>query len=307
MNKLAKKEDPAAYKKLAQQGMMVAFPATVKGQTHRPDIGVGYHSTVKFFNPEKDDPKEVHSIASKLALNPPDPKQTKIEPGMFKDRFGNDVYVVKLHGPHADQIKDHNKKFSHLGHPETFEYQPHVSMDKDTWDKVVNSKAKTAHEAGIEFGQAELRHGHNKLATYGKKLAASENISEEQSIINDSDLAEKPKKGEYSRKEMLEEISRSNKEQSQKEEQPYGKYSLDPNVIRETIKLHPAISARHKKASLLQKDDLRHYMDDHAGLDKVIADKHLERLEHHFGQNKEHLHHAWKHGMKDTYRVRKEK
>lgn len=181
---LLKAENPAEYKKLAEKGLMIGFPVTVKGQSHRPDIQIPYHSTIKFFNPEKDQPQDVHNIAQHLQMHPPDPKTTAIEPGMFKDRFGNDVYVLKLQGQHADALKENNKKFSHMGYPANFEYQPHISLDKQTWDHVVASKAKTAHEAGITFGPAELRQGHSVVKTYKpptvhhkeEKLAASEDL-----------------------------------------------------------------------------------------------------------------------------------
>jgi hypothetical protein len=178
---MIKAEDPEAYKKLAEKGIMVGFPVTIDGQTHRADNGIGYHSTVKFFDPEKDTTDQVHEIASKLPLNPPDPKKTRIEPGVFKDRMGNDVYVLKLHGEHADQIKEHNSKFSHMGFPATFQYTPHVSVDKATWQRIVDSKAETAHDAGIKFHPAELKQGHTTVKQYAppkqqveEDLAASE-------------------------------------------------------------------------------------------------------------------------------------
>lgn len=178
---MVKAEDPQGYKKLAETGIMVGFPVSINGKTHRADNGIGYHSTVKFFDPSKDKPEAIHEIASKLQMTPPDPKTTKIEPGMFKDRNGNDVYVLKLHGEHADQIAGHNEKFSHMGYPATFKYTPHVSIDKATWEQIVDSKAETAHDAGIKFHPAELKQGHTTLKQYmppkqqiDEKLAASE-------------------------------------------------------------------------------------------------------------------------------------
>jgi hypothetical protein len=163
---LFKAEDAQAYKKLAEKGIMVAHPVSIQGQAKRADIGIPYHATIKFFNPEKDSPADIHEVARKQNFIPPDPKTTRIEPGMFKDRMGNDVYVIKLHGPHAEEIKAHNKKFDHMGFPTTYEHQAHVSVDKATWDKIKNSKAQTAAEAGISFGAAQLRQGHDVLATY---------------------------------------------------------------------------------------------------------------------------------------------
>ena len=183
---MLKAEDPAAYKKLAEKGIMVAHHVTINGQTARPDIGIGYHATVKFFDPEKDHPEAIHEVARGLKFPVPDPETTGITPTTFKDRFGNDVYVLKLHGEHADAIKENNSKFSHMGHPTSYEFTPHISLDQHTWNSIVDSGAKTAKEAGIEFGHAQLKQGPKVLTTYKhggtsaaaaqpeRKLAASE-------------------------------------------------------------------------------------------------------------------------------------
>jgi hypothetical protein len=146
--------------------MMIGFPVSINGETHRKDNGIGYHSTIKFFNTSKDHPHQVHQLAQNLPLNPPDPKSTQIEPGELKDRNGNTVYVLKLKGNHAEKIKEHNAKFSHMGDPQSYVYEPHISVPKDIHDKIKSSGAKTAHEAGIQFHPAELKRGPKTLATY---------------------------------------------------------------------------------------------------------------------------------------------
>lgn len=350
---LLKAENPEAYKKLASTGIMVGFSASIGGITHRPDINMPYHSTVKFFNPDKDNVQDIHHVARTLNLVPPDPKQTHIEPSVFKDRLGNDVYVIKLHGPHADSIKEHNKKFSHMGYPTTYEYTPHVSVDKKTWDKIVASKAKTAHEAGIEFGPAELKQGHNTLATYhhGKptseetigtpsssekkpeKLAASElekgvkdtltalGVAGAMAIASPSETggaaSNKNPSSDYSRPKMLQVISHvestDGKFTNHKElggihdgEKAYGKYGLTPIIIRETINLHRDLKAKHKKALALQGQHLHNYMQDNPGLEDAIAERHLKRLEHHFGQDPAAIGHAWLQGIRGTYKAKQE-
>ncbi|HEY5235238.1 MAG TPA: polyphosphate polymerase domain-containing protein, partial [Rhabdochlamydiaceae bacterium] len=163
---LHKAEDPEGYKKEAAKGIMVGYPVKIAGQHARPDNGIHYHSTVKFFNPEKDHVHAVHQIAQHLPLNPPDARNTQIKPDQFKDKNGNDVFVLTLHGNSADKIKEHNGKFAGMGYPTNYEFKPHVSVDKATWDKIKTSGAKTAHEAGIEFGNAELKHGPKVIRTY---------------------------------------------------------------------------------------------------------------------------------------------
>jgi hypothetical protein len=175
---LLKKEDPEAYRKLAASGIMVAHPVTINGKSHRPDNGIGYHNTIKFFNPDKDSTHKVHAIAKNLDMNAPDPKHTKISLDTFKDRVGNDVHVIKLHGGGSEDQKAHHDAFSHLGYKTNYEHTPHISVDKATHEKIRASGAKTAHEAGIAFGHAALHQGSKVVATYhphdSHKLAASE-------------------------------------------------------------------------------------------------------------------------------------
>ncbi len=269
---LFKAENPEAYKKLAERGVMVGFPATIDGRSHREDNGIPYHSTVKFFNPDKDKHEDIHAVASKMDLNPPDPKRTGISPGQFKDRFGNDVYVIKLHGPHADQIKGHNQKFSHMGYPSNFEYQPHVSVDKKTWDHVVASKAKTAHEAGISFGPAELRSGHKVLASYKPKVAA----------IAGGDAESEDK------------LAASEK-------------FLTSSIIKETIGMSLDLRNQHVKALVLNDEFLSNYISDNPGLKEKIIKKHEERLDHHFNGDHRLVSLALEHGLRKAYETKNRK
>ena len=163
---LFKAEDPQAYKRMAEKGMMLAHPVRINGQDKRSDNGMGFHSTIKVFNTDRDHPHAIHALAQHLPLNAPDAKNTQIEPGQFKDRNGNDVFVLKLRGNSADKIKEHNGRFAHMGDPVSYEYAPHISVPKELHDKIKASGAKTAHEAGIEFGHAELKHGPKTLRTY---------------------------------------------------------------------------------------------------------------------------------------------
>jgi hypothetical protein len=163
---LHKAENPEQYAKLANEGILLGYPVKINGSDKRPDNGINYHSTIKYFDPSKDHPHAIHELAQHLPLNPPDAKNTQIKFDKFKDRMGNDVHVITLHGNSADKIKEHNGKFAGMGFPSTFEWTPHVSVDKNTWDKVRSSGAKTAYEAGIEFGSAHLKKGPKVLKNY---------------------------------------------------------------------------------------------------------------------------------------------
>jgi hypothetical protein len=123
-NSLTKVENPQAYKKLADTGLLLGHPVKIKGHDKRSDNGIKYHATIKFFNKESDNPKDAHETASKLKIHAPDPKEVKIEPTKIKSREGDDIYAIKLHGQHAEKLKEHHDKFSHMGHKENYEFHP---------------------------------------------------------------------------------------------------------------------------------------------------------------------------------------
>jgi hypothetical protein len=180
---LLKAEDPQAYKKIAEQGILLGHPVTINGQTHRPDNGIAYHSTIKMFDHTKDPLAQAHEAAKGLHYPAIDPKKTHIEPAVLKDRFGNDTYAIKLLGEHQKHFVENRKKLSQYGYPgHSPDHPVHITVDKKTFDNVFAKKPKTAHEAGIEFGPAQLRHGHKVIDTFHppkqheeyEKLAASE-------------------------------------------------------------------------------------------------------------------------------------
>jgi 8-oxo-dGTP pyrophosphatase MutT (NUDIX family) len=172
-NSLKKAEDPEAYKKLASTGFLLAHPVKIKGQSHRPDNGIGYHSSIKFFDKEGDSESAAHKTASSLDHQHIDPKKVKIEPKVLKDLNGNDVYAIGMKGPHADKMKEHHEKFGHMGHPETYKWGAHVSVPKSVHDEIKSKGHKTAHEAGMEFGHPELKRGPKVLQTYRPKMDKS--------------------------------------------------------------------------------------------------------------------------------------
>lgn len=341
---LVKGADENEYKRNAEKGMDLIFPVSVKGKTHRPDINVRYHNSIKIFDPDKDSHNDVHAIAHHLDMDPPDPKEVGIEPIELTGRTGYKMHALRMHGPHADAIKEHNKAFEGKGHPQNYEYHPHVTVDKATWDEVKAKGHKTAHEAGIEFHQPELRQGSKIVARYHKKpekMAASEaqvNDLEKGAIKNTAialgmvgSLASTPnfqhdgtrgqavaavQKPEYSRKKMLDTIaqveSNRGKYENHKElgginagDHAYGKYALTPNTIRETIKLNPDLKNKYKQAAALKGPELNNFMRDNPGLEDTIADKHLARLEHHFGPNPETIGYSWLNGVTGTNKALK--
>jgi hypothetical protein len=173
-NLINKSENPAQYAEQANKGLILLYPVKINGQDCRSDNGIPYHSTIKEFDANKDHAHEIHNMAKHLPLNPPDAKNTQIEPNQFKDRNGSDVFVITLKGNSAEKMKEHHGKFAHMGLPEQREWAPHISVPKDMHDKIKSSGAKTAKEAGIEFGNAELKKGPKRLKTYHHQSDSAE-------------------------------------------------------------------------------------------------------------------------------------
>src|ERR1035437_2579703 len=92
---LDKAENPEQYAKLANEGVLLGYPVRIGGKDSRDDNGVHFHSSIKYFDKDRDHYHKIHDLAQHLPLNPPDAKNTQIEPDQFKDRFGNDVFVLK--------------------------------------------------------------------------------------------------------------------------------------------------------------------------------------------------------------------
>jgi hypothetical protein len=494
-NSLSKGEDPEAYKKLAQTGFILAHPVKIAGKDKRHDNGIDYHSTIKFFDKEGDSEDEAHKTASQLEHQHIDPKKVDIKPKVLKDRNGNDVYAIGLHGTHADKLKEHHEKFGHMGHKENYKWGAHISVPKSVHDEIKAKGHKTAHEAGIEFGPAELRRGTKTIQTYHPKMKKSEELEikhpsslnldkgdkdvsekslsdiqketawtwasraaacyeklaktgdwkwktdaeeyrheavEHAALIGDSHphvleeihkslekyrndseeraldkaeeceappltkpysseaqrrwahtsagkkalggeagvhewdeatkgkkLPEKVGKAEtlekgavknaltagmmatalaspqhteaktpspgslhpqvsaspntgYSREKMLNAISQVESSGGKNTHHKptsmgtaYGRFAEMPDVIHDTIRLNPDLKRKHGKALRLQGDNLNRYMQDNKGLEDLIAQKHLERLEHHFGHNPEAIAYAYNHGIIGTNRALK--
>src|SRR5271165_2771375 len=93
------KKDAQTYKETAASGMDLMYPIRIKGKSHRPDIKLLYHVTIMLFDNEKDKPEDAHKIASRLQLNPPDPKTVTIKLSTMKSRLGYNMYNINLHGP----------------------------------------------------------------------------------------------------------------------------------------------------------------------------------------------------------------
>ena len=90
-------------------------------------------------------------------------------------------------------------------------------------------------------------------------------------------------------------------------ESAFGKYGLMPATIRETIHMHRDLASKHGKAQNLRGDDMRRYMQDNPSLEDAVAQKHLQRLEHHFGQDPSKIGYAWLEGIRGGYKAQNNK
>jgi hypothetical protein len=155
-------------KSMASKGLALLYPVSVMGN-HMRSNGIPHHVTVKFFDKPETTPEQAHEYSSREDLPAPDPKQIGVTPKVFQNRFGEDVHVLALHGPGIDHLKESNARGAHLGLPTSYSFTPHISVDKETHDKVASlGKPTSAAELGIEFGKPELRRGPDVLARYGK-------------------------------------------------------------------------------------------------------------------------------------------
>lgn len=152
------------YRKLMASGIALIHPVKI-GPKAISDDGIPFHTTIKVFHPENDRFHQAHEIANSLDLTPPDPAKTTVRPVMFKDRYGDDVHVLELGGD-AERVVDSNAAFQHMGFPMNYKFRPHITVDEDTYNRVVQENPSTAADLGVSFGDAELRHGYKTVHRY---------------------------------------------------------------------------------------------------------------------------------------------
>lgn len=168
-------ENPAAYADAANNGLLLGFPVKIQGQSARPDNGIEYHCTIKYFDKSKACAAKIDNLAKHLPLNPPDAKGTTVKFEQYQDRNGYDVYVISMFGNSCEKIKEMSGKFAGIsGFADDKGCNPHISVDKATWDKVQSQNPITAADAGIEFGNATLFAGPNALNIYRHQPDSSE-------------------------------------------------------------------------------------------------------------------------------------
>lgn len=265
---LHKNEDAETYKKFAEKGMDLMFPVRMNGVSDRPDIGILYHVTIKLFDAEKDTVKEVHEIAQNLSLVPPDPKNIEVETTTIEGRTGYTIHVLKLHGPEIKDIEESHNQFKHLGYHNNYQFAAHISVDKETWDRVKESESKNAKDLGIEFLPAELHHKAKIVASYRPKHAR---------LAGQFEAEEKDK------------LAASE--------------TMVPSIIRETILVELDLK-KHEKATRLGDAEVLRYLQDNPGLKEEVMTKHEKRAAFHFGSDAQLLKWAMENGIKNAYMMK---
>jgi hypothetical protein len=164
-----KKSENVSEVDKVSKGIMLYYPVTIMGDTLRPDNQKIYHATIKQFDYDKVDLKPLKALASSTHFKLPDPKSIQIIPSIIQDRFGEDTYVLELRGEGAHCISEAHEKFFHFNASHPVHFEPHITLDKATWQKIMLSGHRTAWDACIMFKPVELRDGDKVICSYDKK------------------------------------------------------------------------------------------------------------------------------------------
>ena len=308
-------------KSLASKGLLLGYPVTVQGKSHRSD-GIAHHVTVKFFEGEHADPEKAHVAAMKLPFQNIDPSQTYVKPMVFPTRFGTTVHVLGLYGPGVDHVSENHEALATMGPPDRFKFMPHVTVDKEVHEQASKMPNATAADLGIEFGEPELKLGPEKLHSYGHKMKKSVKgaltalgmaaaVAGIPSGVSNSELP--PPSSAQTKQAIknhlltsIQQVESSNgkltdhariKSGKWEGQKAYGKYGLLPVTIKETIEKNKDLFRRHGKALSLSPDQMHSYMDNHPYLEDEIAGKHVDRLVNVFGNDIDSSAYAWLNGI----------
>jgi hypothetical protein len=321
-----------SYRDEAQKGCDVLFRVKIRGRSMLVD-DIPLHMSLKIFSdPKEYDLKELKAYVEKHDICSPDPKTVTFRPIIFNaEKSKLDYYMLKIEGlpPKYKALYDHYDKVGNVYK----NFMTHVTIDKPLYDDLVDHPLKPNE---IEFGNLIVEHGagntfHEFKKSEGqplekgiKHVAAGFAIAGAMAAPHQANApaapAPKPavqQQSQYDSGKMLRTIAsvetQSGHNMAHKPvggihggESAFGKYGLMPNTIRETIGMHRDLKQKHGNALKLKGDDMRRYMEDNPGLEDTIAQRHLQRLEHHFGKDPSKLGYAWLEGIRGTYKAGKE-
>lgn len=321
-----------SYKEEAKKGFDVLFHVTIKGRTELTD-GIPLHMSVKIFKDRKEfDLDEIGEFAEEHHVFSPNPYDLTFKPIIFEsERTKEEYFMLAVEGL-GPQYKALYDEYDDVGNVYK-KFFTHITIDKALYDDIKENGLKPddiqfsnlTMEAGAgntikDFGKSEqlekgVKHAVAGLAIAGAMAGPSKANAPQAPKPQQSVQQAAPS---YNSGQMLRTIasveSNSGGNVAHKPmggmhsgERAYGKYGLTPTVIRETIGMHRDLKQKYGKASSLRGDDIHRYMDDNPGLEDKIATAHLNRLEHHFGQDPQKIGYAWLEGIRGTYKAGKEK
>ena len=320
----------SSYKEQAQKGCDVLFCVKIKGRATLVD-DIPLHMSLKIFgSPKEFDLDEMKAYVKEHDICSPDPKDLKFTPIIFTAEVSKlDYYMLKIEGlpPKYKAMYDHYKDVGNVYK----NFMTHVTIDKVLYDDL-KENGVTADD--IEFGPLTLKHGaNNPVHTFEKSEKLDKGIKHVAAALGVvGAMAGSPTKEAapkapdrapasiqqapvYSSKRMLNSISavesqkgkNTNHAPTKTGESAIGKYGLMPDTIKDTIHMNPDLKTKYGKAMGLRGDDMRRYMQDNPDMEDTVAQKHVARLEHHFGQNPETIGYSWLNGVSGTYKAQKQK
>lgn len=332
----------ADYHKSAFSHCDILFRVKIKGRENlTKDIPL--HMSLKIFENAKEiDLEKIKRLVKEFNIEKPDTKGLRMKAIIFAaEKTGIEYYMLVFENIDSKYEKFYNE-LKNVGTVYK-RFFPHVTLDWPLYDQI---KREGLNSDEVEFGEFVIEEGpRNTIYSFDQNLEKSESL-EKGKIKNtlasigavgamagaaaphntaDATIkppeakisAQAPAKSPYDRKRMLNTISSVESQHGKLEnhkplggmhhgESAFGQYGLTPVVIRETVKLNPDLKQKYRKLASLQGDDLHRYMQDNPGLENVIADRHLQRLEHHFGQDPSAIGYAWLEGINGTYKAKKE-
>lgn len=315
----------SCYTERAHEYGDILWRCEIKGRKYLID-NIPLHMSLKVFSDRKEmDLNEIKAKVKEHGLQRPDPSKLRFKTTIFtSEKDGNEYYMLLCEGTDKS-CSDFYEGFKHKGTVYK-KFMPHVTIDKALYDEINKDGIKPEE---VKFGPLTVEHGaDNTIHTFEDEMCKSEDLAKGAikhlatalgvaGAIGLSTAAHSPEHGKvfYNSGRMLSTISQiesnegkfTNHGQLSSGESAYGRYALTPNVIRETINLHPDLKAKYKKGTMLHGQDLHHYMQDNPSLEGILAERHLKRLEQHFGQDAEKIGFAWNQGIRNTYKAIKEK
>ena len=315
-----------AYKDGARTHCDLLFKVTIKGESKLAEE-IPLHMSLKIFNNMNEFTREeLDEAIKKFDISAPDTSVAEFEPIIFhSEKSDADYYMLKIHNV-GDKYSKFYRSFGEKG--VTYDkFFLHITINEELYNKIKEEGLKPDE---IEFSELTLENGANNTAHVFKKSEDLEKglkhaavaMGVAGSLIGTGNMGtqrpatapkpQTPKEASmYSHKRMLNAIaqveSSGGKMQQHKpttQGTAYGKYALMPDTIKETIHMNPDLRAKYAKGMSLKGQDLQNYMQDNPGLEDAIADRHLQRLEHHFGQNPDKVGFAWNQGIHGTYRAK---